>query len=482
MQPDYDADFLRTVGAGLGVPKPKTAKPYCVRDSAGNEICYATKAEARAARAALKKGEGMPDDSAIMAIAKRYVPRSVLAALLKGQAGMDDQTRPARLRLLAGSVQTAKVSGEGVTLHLAKAEQARLSDRLLRLAKATEDGADWDDDPGKLAQAIDAVLDEAMEAFAAGESEQGMNLVVSAASTIDALLAALKVPDVEDEAEIEKAEWTTAQINDLPDSAFAWVEDGKKDANGKTLPRSNRHYPFKGADGKVDLPHLRNALARAAQEKDVPAEAMAKLNAAAKTVGIAKADTPTMQKRPVAMPYGQNGGVHVIDPGAPHPYVAHADNVGKCALCDKGLAHDNHWESVPVYKFEAPDAPTWVEKADSANYLGKVMTVALVPDQVDQQGDTVTAAEIEKAAHDWLTDSRRHGADHKVGADATPIESYIAPTDFEITGNDGQKHTVVKGSWVVVSQVKDAALFADIVAGRKGGVSIEGTGVRGEDA
>jgi len=57
--------------------------------------------------------------------------------------------------------------------------------------------------------------------------------------------------------------WTTAYMNDLPDSAFLYVEDGgKKDAQGKTTPRSLRHFPYKNANGQVDLPHLRNALAR----------------------------------------------------------------------------------------------------------------------------------------------------------------------------------------------------------------------------
>ena len=55
-------------------------------------------------------------------------------------------------------------------------------------------------------------------------------------------------------------------INDLPDSAFLYIEPGgEKDDDGKTVPRSLRHFPYKDADGKVDLPHLRNALARIPQ-------------------------------------------------------------------------------------------------------------------------------------------------------------------------------------------------------------------------
>lgn len=71
------------------------------------------------------------------------------------------------------------------------------------------------------------------------------------------------------------AEWSTADINDLPDSSFAYIEDGgKKDADGKTTPRSLRHLPYKDKDGKVDLPHVRNALARLDATK-IPADAKA---------------------------------------------------------------------------------------------------------------------------------------------------------------------------------------------------------------
>lgn len=63
-----------------------------------------------------------------------------------------------------------------------------------------------------------------------------------------------------------KAVWTASYVNDLPDSAFLHVESGgSKDADGKTTPRSLRHFPYQDAGGMVDLPHLRNALARIPQ-------------------------------------------------------------------------------------------------------------------------------------------------------------------------------------------------------------------------
>lgn len=67
------------------------------------------------------------------------------------------------------------------------------------------------------------------------------------------------------EVSMDKATWTTAYVNDLPDSAFLHVEEGDKDGEGKTTPRSKRHLPYKTAEGNVDLPHLRNAISRLSQ-------------------------------------------------------------------------------------------------------------------------------------------------------------------------------------------------------------------------
>src|SRR3990170_211845 len=58
----------------------------------------------------------------------------------------------------------------------------------------------------------------------------------------------------------------SAQKNDLPDSAFLYIEPGgKRDNEGRTTPRSFRHLPVKEAEGSIDLPHLRNAIARLSQ-------------------------------------------------------------------------------------------------------------------------------------------------------------------------------------------------------------------------
>lgn len=60
--------------------------------------------------------------------------------------------------------------------------------------------------------------------------------------------------------------WSTAYMNELPDSAFLYVEPGgRRDGSGRTVPRTLRHFPFKDERGRIDLPHLRNALSRIPQ-------------------------------------------------------------------------------------------------------------------------------------------------------------------------------------------------------------------------
>ncbi len=71
--------------------------------------------------------------------------------------------------------------------------------------------------------------------------------------------------DEDEHGDLEKAVWDTAYVNDLPDSAFLYVESGEKDSGGKTTPRSKRHFPYKDSGGKVDQAHVRNAIARIPQ-------------------------------------------------------------------------------------------------------------------------------------------------------------------------------------------------------------------------
>lgn len=74
--------------------------------------------------------------------------------------------------------------------------------------------------------------------------------------------------------------------NDLPDDAFAYIEPGgEKDSEGKTMPRSKRHFLIQ------DPNHVRNALARIGQGAKFGDEAMPKVKAAAKKFNIDVGDS-----------------------------------------------------------------------------------------------------------------------------------------------------------------------------------------------
>ena len=65
---------------------------------------------------------------------------------------------------------------------------------------------------------------------------------------------------------VEARVWDYAYIKSLPNSSFAWID---KDGG--------RHLPYKDRNGKIDLPHVRNALARLNQVKGMPPEVRVKI-------------------------------------------------------------------------------------------------------------------------------------------------------------------------------------------------------------
>ena len=96
------------------------------------------------------------------------------------------------------------------------------------------------------------------------------------------------------------AAWSSSYITALPDSAFACIDS------------KGRHYPHHDASGKIDLPHLRNALSRLGQD-DTTSCGASHLRAHARAEGIGKATTvdylkaeqlSTAKWRVLAIPFG----------------------------------------------------------------------------------------------------------------------------------------------------------------------------------
>lgn len=109
-----------------------------------------------------------------------------------------------------------------------------------------------------------------------------------------------------------------------------------------------------------------------------------------------------------------------------------------------------------------------------------VYGVVLEPDSVDGDDDVMTAADVEWTAHHFLAVQGVTGYRHRDFADATVVESYVAPCDFQMGAQ-----LVRQGSWVLVTRVNDPDIWRQIVAGEITGYSVGGFGelipLSGED-
>lgn len=144
-------------------------------------------------------------------------------------------------------------------------------------------------------------------------------------------------------ARLAKAEMSSKSINDLPDSAFGYIEPGgKKDESGRTVPRSLRHFPLN------DAAHVRNALSRAPQSP-FGDKAMPKIRARAKELGIDVAKEAAMAAA-VAKDMGPDldDGVDGLDPTVP---LCEPDEMGPGDPTDPGSPA---WESI-----DAASASKW---------------------------------------------------------------------------------------------------------------------------
>jgi hypothetical protein len=224
--------------------------------------------------------------------------------------------------------------------------------------------------------------------------------------------------------EAGKALWPTAYVNDLPDSAFLYVEPGgKKDGDGKTVPRTLRHFPYKDKDGKIDLPHLRNAIARIPQAS-IPGDMKEKL-----------------QERARGMLEDQKG--------------------------EKVQKSEEETYSVEV-RAEMPILKKQEEKR-------LVTGIILEPETVDGQGDVVSSEVIERAAHNFLSGYNREtqmGVLHRMFGEigVELVESWIAPTQMKFGNED-----VKEGTWLMTCRVLDDPLWKKIKAGEITGFSIGGS-------
>jgi len=99
-----------------------------------------------------------------------------------------------------------------------------------------------------------------------------------------------------------------------------------------------------------------------------------------------------------------------------------------------------------------------------------VYGIVYEPDTEDAQGDKASAAEIKKAAYDFMEHCQDFKVMHKGKKVKIKIlENYIAPVNFSIG-----KRKVKKGSWVLVTRVLDKDVWEDIKSGKLTGYSMAG--------
>ena len=93
------------------------------------------------------------------------------------------------------------------------------------------------------------------------------------------------------------------------------------------------------------------------------------------------------------------------------------------------------------------------------------------PDTVDAQGDSASAEEIQKAAHNFMVNARRVGLMHKydVSDKTSIVESYLAKTNFVLN-----KQAIKRGTWMMVLKINDADIWKDIKDGKITGLSMGG--------
>lgn len=93
------------------------------------------------------------------------------------------------------------------------------------------------------------------------------------------------------------------------------------------------------------------------------------------------------------------------------------------------------------------------------------------PEEVDSQGDSASAEEIEKACHRFMRESRTIGIMHKeaAGDRIDIVECYIARAPMTI----GKKQ-IKAGTWMIVVKVNDDDLWSGVKSGKYTGFSMGG--------
>ena len=103
-----------------------------------------------------------------------------------------------------------------------------------------------------------------------------------------------------------------------------------------------------------------------------------------------------------------------------------------------------------------------------------VFGVVLEPEEFDSHRDIYSADEVEKTAWNFMESHQNFGLMHKqIMKEIVPLESYLAPVDFELNGTK-----IKKGTWLLRVKVKSDQIWKDVKSGKLTGFSIGGMATR----
>jgi len=144
-----------------------------------------------------------------------------------------------------------------------------------------------------------------------------------------------------------------------------------------------------------------------------------------------------------------------------------------CGAIKAGTVHKSAGGTFTTEK-QADGSLRWAADFEFAKKVDEehlVYGIVYEPDVIDAQDDSAGAADIEKAAHNFMINSQRVKIMHKenAGPRVSIVESYIAHDTFRLGDQ-----MIRKGSWVLVVKIHDEALWQQVKKGDLTGFSMGG--------
>jgi len=105
----------------------------------------------------------------------------------------------------------------------------------------------------------------------------------------------------------------------------------------------------------------------------------------------------------------------------------------------------------------------------------EVTGVVYAPLELDMDGDFMTEEDILQAERSFILDSGGKIYFHHMNkVNAIPVETWIAPVDFDIIDNEGNTQHIAKGTWLMTTKVFDENIWNKIESGEVVGYSMRG--------